>query len=150
MVRCPFTHQVYQLMHETKQRETAGCAYNTGSGNTQTLVGTDQSLGSTDDKVKHASEQTSKQTNQTNELAIVPGVGFGAPSLAKHFATRSMVRCPFAHQVCTTMQTNTRNAVQSLNQLPLTNGFTNCKRQANLRGHTHSSNFYSSSMSAQR
>ena len=93
--------------------------------------------------VKCTIEQISKQT-------IMPGVGFGAPSLAKHLVTRSMVRCPFARQVCTTMQTYTRNAVQSLNQRPLTNGFTNCRRQANLRGHKHSSNFYSSSMSAQR
>ena len=67
MVRCPFTHQVYQRTYETKQRETAGCAYNTGSGNTQTLVGTDQSLGSTDDKVKHASEQTNSANNTANQ-----------------------------------------------------------------------------------
>ena len=76
----------------------------------------------TDDKVKHTSEQTSKQANQTNELAITPGAGFGAPSLAKRLATRSMARCPFAHQVCTTMQTQTLSAVQALNQLPRNNG----------------------------
>ena len=99
---------------------------------------------------KQTNWHANKQANKTCELTIVPGGGFDAPSLAKHLVTRSMVRCPFARQVCTTMQTYTRNAMQSLNQRPLTNGFTNCKRQANLRGHKHSSNFYSSSMSAQR
>jgi len=58
---------VYQRTYETKQRETAGCAYNTGSGNSQILVGTDQSPSSTDDKVKYASEQTNSANNVANQ-----------------------------------------------------------------------------------
>ena len=75
---------------------------------------------------------------QSNNSAIIPGAGFDAPSLAKHLATRSMVRCPFARQVNTITQRSEHNAMQPLNQRPLTHGFTNCKRQANLRGHKHS------------